>query len=931
MAKVSTVDIIVPDEAYDATGWNGDLSVPTKNAVRDAIEALNVPAGSDTQVQFNDGGVLGADAGLTYNKTTDTLIVPNIDGNSLWLDGTGATLEIYNTADTNFVQQTMSGSVFGISVRAFPGLGLNGEIRLFNNLDLQGVYVASALIPDSDDAYDLGSSTNSWAGLYLGPDEAIHFENVVLFAQLPTSKHTHIDSKNTAGAKVLITNQEASFGALLDTTSIASSNKTFTFPNASGTLALVAGSDTQVQFNDGGALNGDAGFTYDKVNTVIELTANGAGIQITGSDAFLGLGDCYVYNQAGNLRLTAETGSEIICEDPVDLSSGVASALIPTLDDGYDLGSSTRAWAGLYLGPDEVIHFNNEEVIYQAVTVKHTVVDTSTTSGAKVLVKNNGATYGALLDTTSINTSNKTFTFPNASGTVALVPGSNSQVIFNNSGALGADAGFTFDTSINDLEISTATGDAGLTATTASATDLAYVALNANSKQAGIYNLDGELHLYAANADGIVFDDTIASNLVPLFSGGYDLGGNTLPWGTLYLENSIYFNGWSLLTAYSTTGIRVGTGAAAGVVAAFGNQDLILRSANTTTAQITVKNGSNAGIDLTPHGTGKVVVSTHLTVTDDAYNATTWNGNNDVPTKNAIRDKIEGLVPGSDTQVIFNDAGVFGGDAGLTYNKTTDTLTVAGGLTVDTNTLFVDASNNRVGINVTPEVPFHVQQTTGTLQARIENTAASGRAIFEVKGDSAYFDMRAHGTTYSETLFGMSVADTSLIMGREGKLIIGTYEATDLVFGSGNTERFTISGSTGVATFQQDVIVPDEAYDATAWNGSLEVPTKNAIRDKIESMSSGSGISRTVVVTSGNVTMGSSASTDYVYFVAGAHVLSLPAASGNTNRYTVKNNHSANVTIDTAGAENVEGAASISIAPEESVDFISDGTNWWVV
>lgn len=33
----------------------------------------SAPAGSDTQVQFNDGGVLGGDAGLTYNKTTDSL------------------------------------------------------------------------------------------------------------------------------------------------------------------------------------------------------------------------------------------------------------------------------------------------------------------------------------------------------------------------------------------------------------------------------------------------------------------------------------------------------------------------------------------------------------------------------------------------------------------------------------------------------------------------------------------------------------------------------------------------------------------------------------------------------------------------------------------------------------------------------------------
>lgn len=36
------------------------------------------PAGLNTQVQFNDGGVLGADADLTYNKTTNTLAVPAV-------------------------------------------------------------------------------------------------------------------------------------------------------------------------------------------------------------------------------------------------------------------------------------------------------------------------------------------------------------------------------------------------------------------------------------------------------------------------------------------------------------------------------------------------------------------------------------------------------------------------------------------------------------------------------------------------------------------------------------------------------------------------------------------------------------------------------------------------------------------------------------
>ena len=53
-----------------------------------------------------------------------------------------------------------------------------------------------------------------------------------------------------------------------------------------------------------------------------------------------------------------------------------------------------------------------------------------------------------------------------------------------------------------------------------------------------------------------------------------------------------------------------------------------------------------------------------------------------------------GSVAGSDTQVQFNDGGSFGGDAGLVYNKNTDTLTTTGNLIVGDldNGAFISAS-----------------------------------------------------------------------------------------------------------------------------------------------------------------------------------------------------------------------------------------------
>jgi hypothetical protein len=43
------------------------------------------PGGSDTEVQFNDGGSFGGDSTFTFNKTTNTLTVEEIDNDMVQL------------------------------------------------------------------------------------------------------------------------------------------------------------------------------------------------------------------------------------------------------------------------------------------------------------------------------------------------------------------------------------------------------------------------------------------------------------------------------------------------------------------------------------------------------------------------------------------------------------------------------------------------------------------------------------------------------------------------------------------------------------------------------------------------------------------------------------------------------------------------------
>lgn len=89
-------------------------------------------------------------------------------------------------------------------------------------------------------------------------------------------------------------------------------------------------------------------------------------------------------------------------------------------------------------------------------------------------------------------------------------------------------------------------------------------------------------------------------------------------------------------------------------------------------------------------------------------------------------------------------------------------------------------------------------------------------------------------------------------------------------------------------------------------------------------------ISRTIVVTSGNVTAGAAASTDYVYVISGAHTVTLPTCVSNTNRYTLKNSHSANVPLAFTSSQTADGGG-VTLAPGEAIDLISNNTQWVVV
>lgn len=150
--------------------------------------------------------------------------------------------------------------------------------------------------------------------------------------------------------------------------------------------------------------------------------------------------------------------------------------------------------------------------------------------------------------------------------------------------------------------------------------------------------------------------------------------------------------------------------------------------------------------------------------------------------------------------------------------------------------------------------------------AALPGTGVSGKIYVTLDDNKTY---RWGGSAYAEISASLAIGETSMTAyrGDRGKTAydhsqVGSgnpHNVTKAEVGLANAENTTdlnkpVSTATQAAldlkADDADVIhndgsevieVPDDAYDATGWNGSLEVPTKNAIRDKIESLSPGGG------------------------------------------------------------------------------------------
>lgn len=168
-----------------------------------------------------------------------------------------------------------------------------------------------------------------------------------------------------------------------------------------------------------------------------------------------------------------------------------------------------------------------------------------------------------------------------------------------------------------------------------------------------------------------------------------------------------------------------------------------------------------------------------------------------------------GTPGGSNTQVQFNDSSAFGGDAGLTYNKTTDALTVAGPLFVgDTTnvnmtlglTLNQGAADNEILALKSSDIAHGMTDvaetdTYGTF-SKWEVTEGGLQIAGYAEGASGAFTFLARGTTDDTSKATSSLAYLNVLAQKKSAATVGAIGANANIirFANSGTTRFILDG-----------------------------------------------------------------------------------------------------------------------------------------
>ncbi|MHA1290942.1 MAG: hypothetical protein ACTSPB_26470, partial [Candidatus Thorarchaeota archaeon] len=323
--------------------------------------------------------------------------------------------------------------------------------------------------------------------------------------------------------------------------------------------------------------------------------------------------------------------------------------------------------------------------------------------------------------------------------------GSNMQVQFNSAGSFAGDAGFIYDVDDDLLTATHISGEAG------------------NLSNLTYSNITGIGNISAINLTG-------ANNTVLYANGVFaDISAGASANFANYAGNVTVASQPNITSVGTLTSLQVGGGLS--VVGNIGGANIAITDTATFTGPVTIDSlgslavSGNANLMTSPN-IELPVANLHIdgglngyVLATDGAGTLSWTLNSG--------GGGGGSPGGANTQIQFNDSGLFGGDANVVYNKTTNTMTMAGTLVANNMTVGSGAYSFRTtkvknGVTTTTsavEICATEASTVSAVDYTIVATDPANSARQTVKITSAVYGTTVNYSEYATISVGSLLAD----------------------------------------------------------------------------------------------------------------------------------------------------------------------------
>lgn len=379
---------------------------PTTHRVLTQPSGATTPAGSDTQVQFNDGGTMGADAGLTYNKTTDTLTVAGpVNMETARIEDTDASHYLVITAGSDLTANRILTLTTGDAART---VSLSGNLTIAANFITSG---ANSLTLTTTGATDVTLPTTGTLATLAGSEA------------LTNKTYNGLTVTSSTGTLTIAAGKTLTFSNTLTFTGTDGSSVAF---GSGGTVAYTGGTLAQFAATTSAELagvisdeTGSGALVFANTPTLVTPVLGVAtatsinGLTITSSTGTLTVTNGKTLSASNSITIAGTDGKSITLTTSLTVTTndgtiafGAASKTL-TVSDSTTLGTNSITFAGT-------------EVLTLTAAKNVTFADAFATSGANSLtLTTTGATNVTLPTTGTLATlagsetlSNKTLTAP---------------------------------------------------------------------------------------------------------------------------------------------------------------------------------------------------------------------------------------------------------------------------------------------------------------------------------------------------------------------------------------------------------------------------------------------------------------------------------------------------------------------------------------